>query len=82
MKMLIVIGVALLIIGFMGLWLASNLTYMLEEEALTYTEAEPQEWMPFQSVNQQQFNFVSGALSLALGIVILASSVVFRILEK
>lgn len=82
MKTLIVIGVALLIIGFMGLWLASNLTYMPEEEALTYIEAEPQKWMPFQSVNQQQFNFVSGALSLVLGIAVLASSVLLRVLEK
>ena len=82
MKTLIVIGLALLIMGFMGLWLASNLTYIFEEEALTYVEAKPQKWMPFQSMNQQQFNFLSGVLSVTLGIVVLASSVVLRMLEK
>lgn len=82
MKTLIVIGITLLIMGFMGLWLASNLTYIPEEEALTYIEAKPQKWMPFQSVNQQQFNFLSGVLSLTFGIAVLASSVVLPILEK
>ena len=80
MKGLIVIAVALLIIGSLGLLLASNQKYIPEEEALAYLDAH--EPMPYQSVNQQQFNFISGVLSFTLGLAVLVSVGVLRIIEK
>jgi len=82
MKELIVIAVALLIMGSLGLWLGSTLTYIPEQEALTYIEAKPQKWMLYQSVNQQQFNLMSGAISFTLGLAVLISIGVLRIIER
>jgi hypothetical protein len=69
MKVLIVIGVMLLIMGSLGLSFALNHNYISNEEfkACQDEGISP----PYQSVNQQQFNFWSGVFSLFWGLVIL-----------
>lgn len=80
MKLLIGVAIVLFIIGGIGLSLASNLNYMPEQEALTYLNAG--EWMPYQSVAQQQFNFICGVTLVSFGIMSLALGIIIRLAEK